>query len=183
MGAPGGRSFLAVLCPPRLCLSQGEAGSWAVSPSALESGPAPLESCARGWIAPSACSHSLRCSWGPPGALQPFTALDPGGGCALPWDALSLLVTPGAWGPHCPSCGSPRVPCSVPFHQERIRGGFLKFPLLQGWAFLSWRLLAGAPRPLDSYLFIYFPSSYLVGSANSSLCSVPAILSLNLRLN
>ena len=65
---------------------------------------------------------------------------------------------------------------------------FLKFLLLWGWAFLSWRPVLsclspaprGAPPQLDSFLF-YFPPSYLVRSENPSLCSIPAILCLNLR--
>ena len=39
-----GRSVLAVLGPPGLCLSQGEAGSWAVSLAPWALGPALLDS-------------------------------------------------------------------------------------------------------------------------------------------
>ena len=42
-----GRSVLAVLCPPGLCLSQGEVGSWAVSLVPCAPGPALLESRSR----------------------------------------------------------------------------------------------------------------------------------------
>ena len=38
LGPPGGRSHLAVLCPPGLCLTWGSTRSWAVSPGALGSG-------------------------------------------------------------------------------------------------------------------------------------------------
>ena len=73
--------------------------------------------------------------------------------------------------------------------QEESGADFLSSSL-QGWAFLSpillpphlaW-LLTGAPSPLESFLF-FFPPSYLVRSANSSVYSIPVVLSLNLKSN
>ena len=46
-----GRIILADLGPPGLCLSQGEARSWAVSPAPFGPGPALLDSCS-GWRSP-----------------------------------------------------------------------------------------------------------------------------------
>lgn len=42
-----GRSVLAVLGPPGLCLSRGEAGTWAVSPATWAPEPALLDSRSR----------------------------------------------------------------------------------------------------------------------------------------
>lgn len=93
------RGVLAVLCPPHLCLSRESRILVCVPPAPWDTGPAPLESCS--W------PHSpLSCSRGPADALQPFTKLGPQGVARSPPGALPLLVTPGIWGLHYPSCSS-----------------------------------------------------------------------------
>ena len=117
-----------------------------------------------------------------PCALQPFrelSALSPGRRC--------LFVTPGACGIP-PLLGSCSNSLRAPFCPRRL----VKLPLLQ--AVLSCPGgtrpgLSPAPRgappswmPFVS-LFLFSLSSYFDRSVNSSDCSIPAVLSLNLRLN
>ena len=55
----------------------------------------------------------------------------------------------------------------------------LGFPVLEALTAPLSQLLMGPPLRLDSFLFYFFPPSYLVRSKNSCLCSVPAVLSLS----
>ena len=199
-----GRSVLAVLGPPGLCLSRGEAGSWAVSRR-------PVLRSLRWWIrAPgprspfrgAAAQAPPSCSWNraapsarslffcpspsellrvPPCALQPLgsSAHSPGRRC--------LLVSPGAR-------GHPRPPgsCSTSPRAPFRPGRSVQLLLLRDGALLSWghspRPQPGSsrgPSPLEAFCFFisFSPSSYLDRSANSSHCSIPGVLSLNLRPN
>ena len=73
LGLPGGRSILAVLGPPCLCLPwEIWAGSWACPPAPWAPGPAPLESCS--WPHSILFGEPLpepppSCSWAQPGGL------------------------------------------------------------------------------------------------------------------
>ena len=172
--------------PSRPLPVPGEAGSWAVSRR-------PVLRSLRCWIrapglrnplrgaaarAPPSCSGSRRV---PPCALQPL-----GSSAHSPGRAVALLLSQGARGhPRPPgSCSnSPRAPFRP--------GRSVQLLLLRDGALLSW---GHSPRPQPGSsrapppwrpLFLYFfsPSSYLDRSANSSHCSIPAVLSLNLRPN
>ena len=57
------------------------------------------------------------------------------------------------------------------------------FPVLEALAPPLALLLQGLLPHWILFSFFFFPSSYLVRSANPSLCSVPAVLSLKLRSN
>ena len=164
-GPPGGRSFLTVLCPPRLCLSRVEyrilgfvpwhpviqsLRSWNFipgAPSPLHLEPPPELLLSPCWTCtPALTTHGL---WSvvhsPPGVLP-------------------LLVTLGTGALHCPSWDPARVPCKHLSLQEESGVDFLKLLLLQDWDFLSWRLLpqplarllTGAPPLFDSFFF--FPT-------------------------
>ena len=83
--------------------------------------------------------------------------------------------------------GSALTPCKA-----FPRGRLVQLLLLRDGALLSWghspRPQPGSsrgPSPSDAFCFFisFSPSSYLDRSANSSHCSVPAGLSLNLRPN
>ena len=108
-----GRSVLAVLGPPSLCLSRGEAGSWAVSRR-----PVLRSLCC--WIrtpgraAPSArslffCLSPSELLRVPPCALQPLGSSAAGCG-ALPGAQVSVTVpgspraSPPSWGPALTPC-------------------------------------------------------------------------------
>ena len=218
-----GRSVLAVLGPPGLCLSRGRrdpglcpgalcsgacAGGFALpgraAPSA-EPPPEPLRaapgtaqppphgasssarappSCSRGRAAPSAepPPESLRASPGP--AVRAAALRELG---ALSWARSCSVSVPGSPRASPPSWVLLHLPAS-PFPPGKVgaapappgRGS----PVLGTLAPASARLLAG-PLPLGGLCsFISFsPSSYLDRSANSSHCSIPAGLSLNLRPN
>ena len=220
-----GRSVLAVLGPPGLCLSRGRrdpglcpgalcsgacAGGFALpgraAPSA-EPPPEPLRaapgtaqppphgasssarappSCSRGRAAPSAepPPEPLQLLRVPPGPAVRAAALRELG--ALSW-ARSCCYCP--WEPEgIPSLLGPALTPREPLSPGKVgaapappgRGS----PVLGTLAPASARLLAG-PLPLGGLCsFISFsPSSYLDRSANSSHCSIPAGLSLNLRPN
>ena len=157
-----GRSILAVLGPPGLCLSGGEVGSWAVSPAPCAPG---LRSCicAPGHAAPSARSRRpspselLRVQ---PCALQPFRELG-----ALPRAQVSVSVlgslraSPPSWGPSLTAVGTfpPGKIGTAPASLGRSS------PVLGTLALASAWLLAG-PLPLGGlFFFISFsPSSYLI---------------------
>ena len=216
-----GRSVLAVLGPPGLCLSRGEAGSWAVSRRPVlrslrcwirAPGPrSPLRgaaaqappSCSWNRAAPSARSLFLCPSPSellpprsplrgaapepsellrvPPCALQPL-----GSSAHSPGRAVAVTV-PGSLRASPPSWVLLQLPTS-PFPPGRS----VQLLRLRDGALLSW---GHSPRPqpgssrgpshLEAFCsFISFsPSSYLDRSANSSHCSIPAGLSLNLRPN
>ena len=181
-----GRSVLAVLGPPGLCLSRGRRDP-GLCPGALCSG-----ACAGGFAlpgprnplrgaaarAPPSCSGSRRV---PPCALQPL-----GSSAHSPGRAVAVTV-PGSPRASPPSWVLLHLPAS-PFPPGKVgaapappgRGS----PVLGTLAPASARLLAG-PLPLGGLCFFtsFSPSSYLDRSANSSHCSVPAGLSLNLRPN
>ena len=102
-----GRSVLAVLGPPGLCLSRGEAGSWAVSRALCS------RACAVGFALPAAqpppwgaaARAPPSCSWDPPWVLQSFRelgALSPGQvSVSVPG---SLRASPPSWGPALTPC-------------------------------------------------------------------------------
>ena len=127
---------------------------------------------------PSSCSGSRRV---PPCALQPL-----GSSAHSPGRAVAVTV-PGSPRASPPSWVLLQLPAS-PFPPGKVgaapappgRGS----PVLGTLAPASARLLAG-PLPLGGLCsFISFsPSSYLDRCANSSHCSIPAGLSLNLRPN
>ena len=222
-----GRSVLAVLGPPGLCLSRGEAGSWAVSRR-------PVLRSLRWWIRAPGPRNPLRgaaarappsCSWNRAAPSARSLFLCPSPSELLPGPRSPLRAAPSAEPPpeppellrvppcalqplgssaHSPGAqvsvsvpGSPRasppswvllhLPAS-PFPPGKVgaapappgRGS----PVLGTLAPASARLLAG-PLPLGGLCFFisFSPSSYLDRSANSSHCSIPAGLSLNLRPN
>ena len=180
-----GRSVLAVLGPPGLCLSRGRPDP-GLCPGALCSGACAVGFVLPGSAAPSAepppsppsCSGSRRV---PPCALQPL-----GSSAHSPGRAVAVTV-PGSPRASPPSWVLLQLPAS-PFPPGKVgaapappgRGS----PVLGTLAPASARLLAG-PLPLGGLCFFisFSPSSYLDRSANSSHCSIPAGLSLNLRPN
>ena len=101
LGPPSGRSVLAVLCPPGLCLSWGSGRSCAVSPSTLgsQASSAGIAPSLLGCTAPSAQSshlnHHLSCSQ----ARQPHLS-----GASVLSRCLGLLpeLVPGA----CRACAA-----------------------------------------------------------------------------
>ena len=117
----------------------------------------------------------------PPCALQPL-----GSSAHSPGSAVAVTV-PGSPRASSPSWVLLQLPAS-PFPPGR---SVQLLPLRDG-ALLSWgpspRPQPGSsrgPSPLEAFvsLFLFSPSSYLDRSANSSHCSIPAGLSLNLRPN
>ena len=117
-----------------------------------------------------------------PCALQPL-----GSSAHSPGHAVALLVSPRARGHPRPS-GSYSNSLRAPFRPGRS----VQLLLLRDGALLSWghspRPQPGSsrgPSPLEAFCFFisFSPSSYLDRSANSSHCSIPAVLSLNLRPN
>ena len=147
-----GRSVLAVLGPPGLCLSRGEAGSWAVWRPVLPG--------LRCWIRAPSCAAPSLCHR--PGsselllgqcmrALHSFRelgALSLGRNCSVSVPG-SLRVSPPSWGPAL-------TPGCVPLCPGRL----VQLLLLWDGAFLSWghspRPLPGSlrgPSPLDAFCF------------------------------
>lgn len=181
-----GRSVLAVLGPPGLCLSRGRPDP-GLCPGALCSG-----ACAGGFALPGRAAPSaepppeppelLRV---PPGPAVRAAALRELG--ALSWARSCSVTVPGSPRASPPSWVLLHLPAS-PFPPGKVgaapappgRGS----PVLGTLAPASARLLAG-PLPLGGLCFFisFSPSSYLDRSANSSHCSIPAGLSLNLRPN
>ena len=110
-GASGGRGVLAVLCPPGFHLSQAECRILGCFASALESGASVSGIMLPGLHSLLCGSRHLSCSQSPAGCAPAFTALGLWSVVHSPLGAPPLLVTPGTWGLHCPSCDSARVPC------------------------------------------------------------------------
>ena len=187
LGAPGGRSVLAVLCPPPYACPRGSIGSWAMFPGALGSGacaagialpgPQPPKAAGRSPLCPEPhWTHRLlpRPRWA---HSSPLPCSARGASGALP-GCTSSVIDPGkqqASPPLLQFC-SISLLSAFPSGKNPVR--LLKFLLLRNWALQSWGLLlcgltpapCGAPPLLDSFLFIYFfPPSYLVRSENSSL--------------
>ena len=159
---PGGVRWILGCVPHALGSPARQPLLWSLHPSPSQLFPAPL------------C------------ALQPCRELRLGVWCALPRAKVSvcapriLRASPPSWGPAptpCEPLSAREGRCS-----SWVSGTGLSCPGVTPPA--SARLLAG-PLPLGGLcLFISFsPSSYLDRSANSSHCSIPAGLSLNLRLN
>ena len=182
--APGPRSPLrgaAARAPPSCSWNRAAPSARSLflcpSPSELLPGPrSPLRGAAA--RAPPSCSGSRRV---PPCALQPL-----GSSAHSPGRAVAVTV-PGSPRASPPSWVLLHLPAS-PFPPGKVgaapaspgRGS----PVLGTLAPASARLLAG-PLPLGGLCFFisFSPSSYLDRSANSSHCSIPAVLSLNLRPN
>ena len=171
-----GRSVLAVLGPPGLCLSRGRPDP-GLCPGALCSG-----ACAGGFALPPRSPLRGAAARAPPSCSGSRRALQPLGSSAhSPGRAVAVTV-PGSPRASPPSWVLLHLPAS-PFPPGKVgaapappgRGS----PVLGTLAPASARLLAG-PLPLGGLCsFISFsPSSYLDRSANSSHCSVPASLSL-----
>ena len=154
-----GRSVLAVLGPPGLCLSQGEAGSWAVSRH-------PVLWSLRCWICTPGPRNPLRgaAARAPPSssgfcwvlwcALQPL-----GSSAHSPGRAVALLLSRGAR-------GHPRPPgsCSNSLRAPFRPGRSVQLLLLRDGALLSWghspRPQPGSsrgPSPLEAFCFFLFP--------------------------
>ena len=108
------------------------------------------------------------------GGLQyssPLPPLSHGLWWAFSW-ALGILRL------HCPSCDSPYFPTECfSVREDSFRHRFLKFPIVPSSTFLS--QLSTAPLSCLSSS----PLSYIVSSDCFSLCSIPAVLSLHLRLD
>ena len=127
---------------------------------------------------PFSCSGSRRV---PPCALQPL-----GTSAHSPGRAVAVTVSGN------PRASSPsRVLLHLPGASFRP-GRSVQLLLLRDGALLSWghspRPQPGSsrgPSPLEDFCFFisFSPSSYLGRCANSSHCSIPAGLSLNLRPN
>ena len=219
-----GRSVLAVLGPPGLCLSRGRrdpglcpgapcsgacAGGFALpgraAPSA-EPPPEPLRA-APGTAQPPPrslflCPSPSELLPGPRSPLRGAAARAPRAAPVPPGPAVraAALRELGAlsWARSC--CYCPREPEGIPALLVLLQLPASPFPpgkvgaapaspgrgspVLGTLAPASARLLAG-PLPLGGLCsFISFsPSSYLDRCANSSHCSIPAGLSLNLRPN
>ena len=122
-----GRSVLAVLGPPGLCLSRGEATSWAVSPAPCAPGPVLLDSCSR-WRSPLRTEplplpNPLRAAPAPqpppepppeplraaPGPVVGAAALRELG--ALSWARSCSVTVPGSPRASPPSLGPAPTPC------------------------------------------------------------------------
>ena len=177
-----GRSVLAVLGPPGLCLSRGRPDP-GLCPGALCSG-----ACAGGFALPGRAA---------PSAEPPPEPLRAAPGPAVRAAALREL---GAlsWARSCCYCprepeGIPALLGPAPTPREPLSPGKVGAapappgrgsPVLGTLAPASARLLAG-PLPLGGLCFFisFSPSSYLDRCANSSHCSIPAGLSLILRPN
>ena len=177
-----GRSVLAVLGSPGLCLSWGEARSWAVYPAPCAPGPALLE--LRSWprspLSAEPPEPPPRCS-----QVQPCACCSPWGARrTLPGAQVSVSV-PGSLRASPPSWGPAPTPCE-PFPPGKVGAASASpgrgSPVLGTLARASARLLVG-PRPPGGLCFFisFFPSSYLDRSVTSSHCSIPAVLSLKLR--
>ena len=199
--AGAGASLLT--CPPPASACPGGGRILGCVPAPSATGPALLDSRSRPLPPPRSCRPSpsellpgprsplrgaapeplqlLRVPPGPPCALQPL-----GSSAHSPGAQVSVSV-PGSPRASPPSWVLLHLPAS-PFPPGKVgaapaspgRGS----PVLGTLAPASARLLAG-PLPLGGLCsFISFsPSSYLDRSANSSHCSIPAGLSLNLRPN
>ena len=115
---------------------------------------------------PTVCGASSRARFLSQGLREP-------GGSTAPPDPAILLDFPA-------NRFSIREESSADFLSSRFSGA--GFPLREALTTALARLLA-APPPLDSFFFFFFPSSFLVRSKNAFLCSVPAVLSLNLKWN
>ena len=170
--------------------------SWALPASACPGGgrilgcvPAPWAPGLRCWI-PAPALSPLRgaASLPPPSCSGSRRALQPLGSSAHSPGAQVPVSVPGSPRASPPSWVLLHLPASL-FPPGKV--GAAPAPLGRGSPVLgtlapaSARLLAG-PLPLGGLLFLYFffpPSSYLDRSANSSHCSIPAGLSLNLRPN
>ena len=180
-----GRSVLAVLGPPGLCLSRGRPDP-GLCPGALCSGACAVGFALPGRAAPSAepPPEPLQLLRVPPGpavraaALRELGALSWARSCCYcPRDPEGI---PALLGPAPPPC-EPLSPGKVGAAPAPPGRGS---PVLGTLAPASARLLAG-PLPLGGLCFFtsFSPSSYLDRSANPSHCSIPAGLSLNLRPN
>ena len=179
--AGAGASLLSWALPASACPGGGRILGCVPAPCAP--GPALLDSRSRAAQPPpqSRCPSPSELLRVPPCALQPL-----GSSAHSPGRAVALLVSPGARGPPRPPGPAP-TPCE-PLSPGKVgaapappgRGS----PVLGTLAPASARLLAG-PLPLGGLCFFisFSPSSYLDRSANSSHCSIPAVLSLNLRPN
>ena len=109
-GPAGSRSVLTVLSPPGLCLSPGGAPDLGLCPPLpWAPGPAPLESRSR-VAQPPPLRATAELLPGPHWVRSIFLFRSAHGVGALPGAPL-LLVTPGIWGLHHPSCGSVRFSC------------------------------------------------------------------------
>ena len=174
----------------------GSSPSWALPASACPGGAQDRGLCPPAPWAPAPqpppCGAAARAAPGAPPGAPALYPLGPRGAGRPPPGAPPLVVTPGTWGLHRPSCGAARVPCQRLSVQEESSADFSS-PCLSG-AGLSCpeapaAPLSPAPRgPLPHWiLFYFFLPSYLVRSLvrrwNASLCSVPAVVSLNLRSN
>ena len=102
--------------------------------------------------------------------------------------AIALLVSKGTWGHPHPSCGPSLTPCKCLSNPEDWRsfcfsGTVLSFP--EGTRPGLSLAPRGAPPPWMPFvsLILFSPSSYLDRNTNPSHCSIPAVLSLNLRPN
>ena len=178
---PGGGGILG--CVPAPC---------APEPALVDSRSRPAAPSAEPPPSPPSCSRPAAPSAEPPPSPSellrvPPCALQPLGSSAHSPGAQVPVSVPGSPRASPPSWVLLQLPAS-PFPPGKVgaapappgRGS----PVLGTLAPASARLLAW-PLPLGGLCsFISFsPSSYLDRSANSSQCSVPAVLSLNLRPN
>ena len=184
-GPPGGRRVVAALCPPGLCLSPAE--HWTLGCVSPRLGLW----CLCDWNHTLGAVQPLlrlSCSWGAAGhSIQPFRVLGPR--CVVPSSSgrISSVSDSGSLRPSLPLLGSCQSSLPAPFSPGRL----VKFLPIWDWAFLSWGHsppgLSPAPwggaLPQGCFFIYFFLSSYLDRSVNSSHCSIPAVLSLNLRPN
>ena len=113
LGVPGGGSVLAVLGPPRLCLSRGEHRILGCVPRRPGIPGLRCWNRAPGAQLPKAAGHSspLKPPPDPPASPQgvcssPFLSSAHSVRRALPRGEPPLLLTQGDWRLHCPSCNS-----------------------------------------------------------------------------
>ena len=178
---PGGGGILG--CVPAPCAPEPallDSRSRAAAPSA-EPPPEPLRAAPAPPPLRGAAAGAPRAAPGP--AVRAAALRELG---ALSW-ARSCCYCPGE-PEEIPALLGPAPPPREPLSPGKVgaapappgRGS----PVLGTLAPASARLLAG-PSPLDAFCFFisFSPSSYLDRSMNSSHCSVPAGLSLNLRPN
>ena len=153
-------------------------------PIALGSGACTAGIMLLGLPSPLHLSHRLSCSRGPAGCpLQSFTAVGPGCGVLSPRRSSSVR-DPGSLGAPRPLLGSCPRSLPAPFYPGRIRVDFFRSCFSRtGLSYPGVSRCAaprGGPSPTEFFfIYLFFPWSNLVRSANSSLCSIPAILSVN----
>ena len=168
----GGRSVLAVLCPPGFCLSQGERRILGCVPQCPGLRGLRCWNWAPGAAQPPPCGAAVGAAAGDPGAPALSGARPAVCGALSPGRSFSVSA-PGSLRASLPLLGSCPRSVQAPFHS----GGLVKLLLLRAWAFLSSGhstvglspAAHGAPPPWMLFYNFFFSSSYLDRSELFSL--------------